>query len=709
MIISKLNKMADSSKKLLSVEALIPGGKSYGDFLPLRMEEVSFSASGEIYRYKMGDAYFAKSVSDDALVWTFSLSDLNDCLGNFGVEAQTSLPLFHFWESESAVAYFRLKGVLCFVDCYGKQILRKIDLDSNWENLHFNEKKRLFSFTSSNAIYLLNEAGEATLVFQPKHSEIFAGAVPSRNEFGIEQGAFWSPDGNRLAFYLVDQSAVTSYPLVKIQKPIASMESIKYPMVGTRSESVAIAIYDLRNASIVHLPLSDWAESYLACVTWSPDSEHLYLAEVNRSQKHSRLRSFSAFTGRFEAELFDEIDEKYVEPQHPLFFLPDGRFVWQSRRDGYNHLYLYEASGAEVGQLTKGDFEVTQLCGFSEHTGEILFLSTCTSPLNRDLCAVKLDGSSFRILSKELGAHSVAFSSKNGYFIDSFSAMTIPAKSVLANLKSGGRRTLHEASDPYAGYDLPVTEVGSYLCEGDEIFYRIVRPTVLREGVRYPLAVYVYGGPHVQLIRNEWLAGTKGFEYMMAQAGYVVFSIDPHGSDNRGKAFEQRIWRNIGAVQMEDYRHSIEWILREKSYVDPKRMGVYGWSFGGFMAMRLMLRNPGLFRLGVAGGAVVDWSLYEVMYTERYMETPAENPDGFAENDLNRYAENLSGDLLLIHCDNDPVVLWQNTLSFLGAAVAAGKQADYAVYPGHAHNVQGPDRVHLMQRIKRYFDDRLLQ
>lgn len=702
--IKKNVEMADSSMKQLSVEALIPGGNQYAGFLPLRMEEISFLPSGETYRYKLGGEYYAKSVVGDLSAWKVSLKDFNRMLALSGVEAQDALPTFHFSEKCDHTLYVFLKGCICFVDLLSGAVIRKINIGDDWKNFLFNEEKGLFSFTSGNALHLLDYEGKTQLVYREECADVLSGAVPSRDEFGIGQGAYWSPDGGKLAFYIVDQSKISAYPLVRIQDPVAELEMIKYPVAGSKSETVRLAVYDLATGTIVRLAPSEWEESYLTCVTWSPDAGHLYSMEVHRSQKYCRLRSYSAVNGQLERTLFDEKDDKYVEPQHPLFFLPDGHFVWQSRRDGYNHLYLYNATGRLVRQLTKGSFEVTKLCGYLDETDELLLLSTFSSPLNRDLCAVRVSDASFRRISKDGGTHSVAVSPKSGYFIDSFSSSENPGCAVLRNLKGGNGRLLNRAANPYEGYEVPVVEIGSFERGGDEIFYRIVRPSRMEHGKRYPLAYYVYGGPHVQLIRNEWGAGMKGFEQMMALNDYVVMSIDPHGSDNRGKAFEQRIWRNIGAVQMEDYRYSIEWLLRKRSYVDSNRMGVYGWSFGGFMAMRLMLRSPWLFALGVAGGPVVDWSFYEVMYTERYMGKPTENPDGFAENNMRRYVENLSGDLLLVHCDNDPVVLWQNTLSFLQAAVSAARQVDYAVYPGHKHNVQGPDRVHLMLKIKHYFD-----
>lgn len=696
--------MTNSSKNQLTEEELIPGGMFYRQFLPLRMEEISFSQSGEIYRYKKNEFYCAKSVRDQHSVWSISLFSFGELLEGIGVKAVTSLPTFHFLKNTDEVAWVKLSDFICFIDCHSCSIIRKIKIKTDWENILFNEEKGLFSFASKNALWLLDLNGGKRLLHKEKNRSVLSGAVPSRNEFGIEQGAFWSPDGSKLAFYIVDQTGISSYPLVKVQDPIATLESIKYPMAGANSETVRLAVYDVERDKTIMLQPSDWEESYLTCVTWSLDAKHLYCAEVDRSQKHCRLLAYDVCDGHCERTLFEECDEKYVEPQHPLFFLDDEHFVWQSRRDGYNHLYLYDVRGNLIRQLTQGTFEVTQLCGRVEATDELVFLSTQSSPLNRDLCAVKISGGCVRILSKEKGTHSVAISSKNGCFIDSFSSAVVPGKSFLRNFIDDSESLLCEADNPYKDYEMPVTEIGSYEKDGEEIFYRIVRPATLEKGVRYPLAYYVYGGPHVQLIRNEWLAGTKGFEYMMALNGYIVMSIDPHGSDNRGKEFEQKIWRNIGAVQMEDYQYSIEWLLKNKEYVDSKRMGVYGWSFGGFMATRLMLRCPKLFKLGVAGGAVIDWASYEVMYTERYMETPKQNSDGFAENDMKRFVKNLTNDMLFIHCDNDPVVLWQNTLLLLKEAIKNGKQIDYALYPGHQHNVQGPDRVHLMQKIRRYFD-----
>jgi len=410
--------------------------------------------------------------------------------------------------------------------------------------------------------------------------------------------------------------------------------------------------------------------------------------------------------------LFLEKDEKYVEPQHPLFFLDNNPdlFVWQSRRDGFNHLYLYNRDGHLIRQLTQGDWEVTELTGYHRSGRQIVFTSTILSPLNRNSSAVNIDTGNCTLLTPENGTHLITMSSENNLFIDHFHSTDIPGKLFKRSLSDGHIITsLHDAPNPYARYVMPITEIGTIQQDENspELYYRIVQPPKIDHRKKYPLLFYVYGGTHIQLIRNEWLAGTKGLEYLMAQAGYIVFSIDPRGSANRGKKFEEVIWRDIGKYQLEDYQWAMEWILSKKTYIDPNRMGVYGWSFGGFMATSLMLKIPSLFKAGVAGGAVIDWAFYEVMYTERYMESPTENSDGYAANNLRLFVKALKGDLLLIHCDQDTVVVWQHTLSFLKETIRTAKQVDYFVYPGYEHNVQGLDRVQLMLKIKKYFDEKL--
>ncbi len=695
--------------KHLSPEELIPGNPQSDRFLPEVPEQVHFY--GESYIYILKNRLQANTITAGEVVWELSLVALNRLLKKENLKELKKFPEIHWLKKQADCCWILVQQKILFLDCRKREITNAIRIEKGCENFDFNEEKELFAYTKRNGLYLLNMDGKTFSIFSGKNRSLTAGQAASRSEFGITKGTFWSPTGSMLAFFKVDERGVTDYPLVCVKDPVASLQKIKYPMAGKRSQQVRLGVYNVDRNELFFLESPDEKEAYLTCVSWSPDEKHIYLAELNRAQKECRVKRYSSENGQLEKILFSEKDEKYTEPQHSLFF-PDenpGYFVWQSRRNGFNHLYLYDKNGKFIRQLTDGDWEVTELTGYDKGNERLLFLSTILSPLNRNLCAVHLEKGDITLLTPEEGVHQIAFSSKNSVFIDNYGSTSIPGKSLLQSLQDGRLiREIHNSPNPYNGYLMPETETGVIRQrEGaPELYYRIVRPQKMNPRKKYPVVFYVYGGPHVQLIRNEWISGTKGFDYLMADAGYVVFYIDPQGSAYRGKAFEEVIWRNIGKTQLEDYKFAMKWLFSEKKYVDKNRVGVYGWSFGGFMATSLMLKTE-LFHVGVAGGAVIDWAFYEAMYTERYMETPKENPDGYNENNLRNFIEKLQGNLLLIHCDNDPVVLWQHTLSLLKKAIQSGKQVDYFVYPGYAHNVLGADRVHLMVKVKRYLENSL--
>ncbi|MDR1730073.1 MAG: S9 family peptidase [Prevotellaceae bacterium] len=695
--------------KKLSTEEFIPGNPHSDRFLPEAPEQVRFY--DESYVYILKNRLKANDIASGEIIWELSLKELNQLLRKENIKELKKFPEIHWMKEQADSCWIQVQQKILFLDCRRKEFINVIRIEKEWKNFDFNEEKGVFAYTMRNGLYLLSIDGKITTVFSDKNKAVTAGQAASRSEFGITKGTFWSPAGSMLAFYKVDERGVTDYPLVCVKDPVATLQKIKYPMAGKRSQQVRLGVYNVDKNELLFLESPDEKEAYLTCISWSPDEKHIYLAELNRAQKECRVKRYSSENGQLEKILFSEPDEKYTEPQHPLFF-PDknpGYFVWQSRRDGFNHLYLYDENGNFIRQLTKGNWEVTELTGYDRKNGQLIFLSTILSPLNRNLCSVHLEQGNIALLTPEDGVHQIAFSEKNDVFIDVFNTISIPGKSFLRSLQDGRIiRELHISPDPYTGYMMPRIETGIIRQSENthELYYRIVRPQKISPRKKYPVVFYVYGGPHVQLIRNEWVSGTKGFDYLMADAGYVVFYIDPRGSAYRGKKFEEAIRMNIGKAQSEDYTFAMKWLFSNKNYVDKNRVGVYGWSFGGFMATSLMLKTE-LFGVGVAGGAVIDWAFYEAMYTERYMEVPKENAAGYRENNLRNFIGNLQGDLLLIHCDNDPVVLWQHTLSLLKKAISSRKQVDYFVYPGYAHNVLGADRVHLMIKVKTYFDKRL--
>ncbi|MDX1906060.1 MAG: DPP IV N-terminal domain-containing protein [Bacteroidia bacterium] len=540
--------------------------------------------------------------------------------------------------------------------------------------------------------------------------DISYGAAAHRNEFGIKKGFFWSPDGQRLAFYRIDQTTVTDYPLVTYEATPAAPAPDKYPMAGGPSQVVTVGILTPATGQIVYLQTGEPADQYLTNITWHPDGIRLYIAHLNRDQNHLQLAVYDTRTGARQQILFEEKHAKYVEPEEGPLFLTGNpeQFIWHSERDGYTHLYLYETSGKLIRQLTRGEWEVTRVLGYQADKQWLVIQSTAESPVERHLYAVPLDGGQPRRLSRSRGFHQGLLSTDGRYLLDQWSSVELPGATDLMEVSSGKTlREIHRAPNPLANH-LPVTinlfQIPAQ--DGTPLYCRMIRPSGFVETTRYPVLVYLYGGPHNQLVQDRWLGGADLFLISLAQQGYVVFTLDNRGSSFRGQAFEQATFRQLGTREIEDQLTGVSY-LKRLPYVDTTRLGVYGWSYGGFMATSMMVRTPGVFKVGVAGGPVIDWKWYEVMYTERYMDTPQTNPEGYQKASLLQYAGSLVGDLLIIQGLQDNVVVPQHSTSFIKTCIDKKIQLDYFTYPDHAHNVLGADRAHLFTLINRYLDQHL--
>ena len=540
--------------------------------------------------------------------------------------------------------------------------------------------------------------------------EIVYGEAVHRNEFGIEDGIFWSPDKSKMAFYRMDQSMVTDYPQVNIFGRIAECEPDKYPMAGETSHVVTVGIYDVASNKTIYLNTGDPTDRYFTNISWSPDAKTVYMFELNRDQNDCRLVSYDAQTGERQRELYKETHEKYVEPLHPIVFLPwdATKFVMQSQRDGYNHLYLYSNDGKLIRQLTKGEWVVMELIGFNEKAKSIIYASNEVHPIQRNLFTVNVKNGKRKALDNGRGWHNAQLSPSGRTLLDNYSEPDVPRKIVVTNTETGKSRDLFTAKDPWAGYDVPTYESGSIkAADGKtDLYYRLVKPTGFDPQKKYPTVVYVYGGPHAHNIGASWHYASRSWETYMAQKGYVLFILDNRGSENRGREFEQATFRQLGQIEMQDQMKGVEF-LKTLPFVDQERMGVHGWSFGGYMTITLMVNHPEVFKVGVAGGPVIDWKWYEVMYGERYMDTPQSNPDGYAKTSLLARAKDLKGKLQIITGYNDPTVVPQHCLSFIAECIKAGTQPDFFAYPGEPHNMRGHQSVHLHERITQYFEDYL--
>ena len=566
-------------------------------------------------------------------------------------------------------------------------------------------------FAREHNIYVQSSVGSQPVrVTADGCRQIVYGEAVHRNEFGIETGIFPSPDKTAFAFYRMDQSMVTDYPQVNTFTRIASCEPDAYPMAGMKSHKVTVGVYNIAAGTTVWLDLGDVTDRYFTNITWSPDGKAIYLFELNRDQTDTSLDVYSAETGKKLRTLYTEHSDKYVEPLHPVSFLPwdSDKFLLWSDRDGFRHLYLMDTRGRMLKQVTKGPFVVMDLVGFCPKTKSVIIATNELNPLQSNLFSVKLSDCRRTLLDNGIGLHSGKLSADGTMLLDTYSAPDVPRAYDIINTVSRKRTEHFRSPDPWAGYAVPAYRTGTLKAADGvtDLYYRMVLPPDFDASKRYPAVVYVYGGPHAHLVDASWHWASRSWETYMAQKGYVVFVLDSRGSEHRGRDFEQATFRNLGVCEMEDQMCGVAF-LKSLSYIDSSRLGVHGWSFGGFMAISLMTTYPDVFKVGVAGGPVIDWKWYEVMYGERYMDTPEQNPDGYARTSLLAKAGNLKGRLQIIIGMNDPTVVPQHALQFLDACIKSGTQPDFFVYPGEGHNMRGHASVHLHERITRYFEDYL--
>ena len=589
----------------------------------------------------------------------------------------------------------------------------------------WNNASKAVAYVSDHNLYVMDADGKATQLSTDGSREIVYGQAVHRNEFASMKGTFWSPDGTKLAFNRMDQSMVADYPQVNTFEREATYEPDKYPMCGMTSHKVTIGVYDMKTGKTVYLKAGDPTDRYFTNLAWAPDGKKVYMFELNRDQNDCRLTAYDAETGEKTGELYREVDEKYVEPLNPIVFLPwdNSQFIMQSRQDGYNHLYLCtlgmhgsrmasNTESLEVEQLTEGKWEVLSVLGFNSKTKSIIYKSNEASPIQQNVYSVSVANKKrTRIDEGGKGWHEGSTMSASGrYLLDNYQEPTVPRRIVAIDTQTGKSHCILNAKDPWKekGYNIPEYSCGKLkAADGTtDLYWRMVKPVDFDPNKKYPTVVYVYGGPHAHNVDARWHYSSRSWETYMAQKGYLLFIIDNRGSEHRGKDFEQATFRQLGQEEMKDQMKGVEY-LKSLPYVDQDRMGVHGWSFGGFMTISLMTNYPDVFKVGVAGGPVIDWKWYEVMYGERYMDTPESNPEGYAKTSLLNKAKDLKGKLQIITGMNDPTVVPQNCLMFLNACSEAGTQPDFFAYPGEGHNMMGHKSVHLHERITQYFEDYL--
>jgi dipeptidyl-peptidase 4 len=676
--------------------------------LPARVTGLSWIPNTDKFAYtKQVDGEWAimageaNSTKHEVLV---KLSDFNKALDAADLVAKTSFPPFRILSPTQL--RFMDGTMLVTYDWVAKKAKVLTNYDEKGANVDISTQNGI-AFTVDQNLYLSLPGRPGIAITKEVSADIRNGESAHRNEFGITKGTFFSPQGDQLAFYRVDESMVTKYPLFDLKAHPAAPGIAKYPFAGEKSHHATVGVYNATTGKTVFLKTIGDPEHYLTNITWSPDGKAIYLAELNRDQNYLQLNRYNAATGELEKMLFEERDAKYVEPKHgPQWVdgMPD-HFLWESQRDGFNHLYLYKTDGTLLGQLTKSsDWIVTDVLGF-DPKGAIVYVETTGNfGADRYVWAYDLKKMTGKAVLNESGTHTATLSPNGNYLIDKFTSVDVPNRTSIIDLKKGNvAQELLNAPNPLKDYAVSKPKLLQIkAADGKtDLTCRMFLPTDFNEKQKYPVIIYVYNGPGVQLVTNTWQAGSALWMEYAAQKGYIVFTVDGRGSANRGLAFEQATFRDLGTVELADQLKGVDY-LKSLPYVDGNRLAVHGWSYGGFMTSNMMLRSPGVFRVGVGGGPVIDWSLYEVMYTERYMDTPQTNPEGYKNSLVLNYVKNLKGKLLLIHGTSDDIVVWQNSLNFVERAVTDGIQMDYFVYPNHPHNVRGKDRAHLMRKVLDY-------
>lgn len=700
-----LNLSVNAQEKLLTIQDAVLKGRT--DLAPKRLQNILFVPNTNFFFYVDNGKVIKGDNSNGKTSDWFKLNDLNASLKNAKRDTLKTLPGLQFKDA-STCWFYQGKDVVMF-DLKTKAISStSINPSLKEENADEHKTTKYVAFTKDYNLYV-NVSGDIRQISIDGSTNLtYGGKNVHQNEFGISKATFWSPKGNLLAFYRMDQTDVFNYPIIDWKPYPAKNEDIKYPMAGSKSHYVTLGIYNIASQSVIYLKTKGPKDHYLTNISWSPDEKFIYIAELNREQNFMQLNEYNASTGEFVRTLFEEKDEKYVEPLHEMMFVPNNpkQFIWHSRQDGFTHLYLYDISGKLVRQITSGPWEVKSTNGFDAKAERFFFHANSTSAVNQDFYSVSLKTGEVKKLTNGAGTHVCMLDGGGNYFIDNFSSVYTPREYNVVSTK-GKSVSIFKAENPIKDYKTgPWSLFTIKNSEGTDLYCRMFKPVNFDSTKKYPVLVYLYNGPHSQMVTNTWMAGGELWYQYMAQKGFIVFTVDGRGTSYRGKVFEQAIHRQLGKAEMEDQLKGVDY-LKSLPYVDANRIGVHGWSYGGFMTTSLMTRNPGVYKVGVAGGPVIDWSHYEIMYGERYMDTPQENKEGYDKNNLLNHVGNLKGKLLMIHGAQDPVVVWQHSMMYVKKCVDKGVQIDYFVYPGHEHNVLGKDRAHLMEKICNYFIDNL--
>ncbi|MCS7004951.1 MAG: S9 family peptidase [Cytophagales bacterium] len=692
------------SEKVLTIEQAT-FGMATGELAPENLEQIQWISANDDYAYVKNDTLYKGNIKgDDKPILT--INTLAEKMVN-RKNKPSSFPSIT-WQTPNSF-WFIHDNTLWEYDINKNAFTLELKLP---DSASFRDVSPRYDVaqTIKNNLWIIRKT-ELVAVSQESNPAILVGQATHRYEFGIRKGTFWSPSGKLLAFYRTDESMVTEYPILDFSVRPPKTNTIRYPFAGGKSHEVTIGIYNLENKQTTYLRTGTPKEQYLTNITWDPTEQFIYVAVVDRSQRIMQWRKYNTTTGEQVASFLEEKSIKYIEPENGLFFFPKtkNKFLYLSEKTNFQHLYVSDTEGKTSEQLTSGGWEVTEVLGIDPSEKFVYFISTQDAPIERQIYKIDLKTKQLTKISSDKGVHQGWLSPSGKYLIDSYSNLDVPKRIRIIDLATNQPiKTLLNSRNPLLNYKIGKIEINRLKAQdGTMLYYRIIKPLDFDVSKKYPMLVYVYGGPHVQLIREEWMGGADLFLFFLAQNGYIIFTVDGRGSQYRGLEFEQKIVGNLGEIEMADQLSGVEF-MKKQPYINPNRIGVWGWSYGGYLTLSLMTKKPNVFKTGIAGAPVTDWQLYEIMYTERYMSTPEKNQDGYYKANLLNFVKDLNGNLLIVHGTHDDTVVLQHSLDFIRECIKYQKMVDFLLYPEQGHQFRGDARLHINRKILDYFNKNLI-
>ena len=607
------------------------------------------------------------------------------------------------FEGPESLAWYDLKSQSGRVLVTGKEELSDVKISPDG---------KFVSFLRDHNVWLVPVAGGKERVLTTGGSEeIRRGELDwvYPEELEIFSAYWWAPDSSAVAYLEMDERPVSRYPLVNFESYPGEAEMQRYPVAGGSNPVVRVLVASLDDDQPRVMDIGTNSDCYIPRVNWLPDSRHLAIERLNREQNVLDLLLADTKTGK-SSVLLTEKDQYWINVSDDLRFLKDSkRFLWSSERSGYRHLYLYDWSGKELTQVTKGEWEVSHVDGVDEAKGLIYFTATEKSPIERHLYRVALDGSGFSRLTKEDGTHMINLAPDASAYVDTYSNTATPPRQDLFRSDGSKIVTINENKvEELAQFRLsPVEFFTIQSRDGVRLNCFMIKPAHFDRAKKYPVIVYTYGGPHAQVVLNAWGGSNLLWHQMMAQKGFIIFALDNRGSAGRGHVFEEPIHYRLGVQELADQQDGATW-LAQQPWIESRRIGIWGWSFGGFMTITAMLRAADVFKVGFAGGPVTDFRFYDTIYTERYMGLPKQHEEDYVNNSPLKYASGLKGKLLIAHGTADDNVHYANTLSFVNELIKNGLYVEVIAAPGRGHGVSDPPARRIVwNRVTQFFLDNL--